>query len=103
VLKVVRGLVERPAVCDIVINDLARWKDWSVQDRLMALYGAKEYNLPTIKRAIIRYQLASLRDVPEGADPESLPHVVAGRRNVEALREKDPKRVAEVERLFFPE
>ena len=103
VLQVVRGLVERPAVCDIVINDLARWKDWSVQDRLMALYGAKEYNLPTIKRAIIRYQLASLRDVPEGADPESLPHVVAGRRHVETLREKDPKRVAEVERLFFPE
>jgi hypothetical protein len=103
VLKVVRGLVERPAVCDIVINDLARWKDWSVQDRLMALYGAKEYNLPTIKRAIIRYQLASLRDVPEGTDPESLPHVVAGRRHVEALRDKDPKRVAEVERLFFPE
>lgn len=103
VLKVVRGLVERPAVCDIVINDLARWKDWSVQDRLMALYGSKEYNLPTIKRAIIRYQLASLRDVPEGTDPGSLPHVVAGRRHVETLREKDPKRVAEVERLFFPE
>ena len=103
VLKVVRGLVERPAVCDIVINDLARWKDWSVQERLMTLYGTKEYNLPTIKRAIIRYQLASLRDVPEGADPQSLPHVVAGRRHVETLREKDPKRVAEVERLFFPE
>jgi len=103
VLKVVRGLVDRPAVCDIVINDLARWKDWSVQDRLMALYGVPDYNLPTIKRAIIRYQLASLRDVPEGTDPESLPHVAAGRRHVETLRAKDPKRVAEVERLFFPE
>ena len=103
VLKTVRTLVERPAVCDIVVNDLARWKDWSVQDRLMELYGTKEYNLPTIKRAIIRYQLASLRDVPEGIDPESLPHVVAGRKFVEALRMRDPKRVAEVERLFFPE
>lgn len=33
-----RILLDRPELADLVIADLARWKDWEVQDRLMALY-----------------------------------------------------------------
>ena len=33
-----RILLDRPELADLVIADLARWKDWQVQDRLMALY-----------------------------------------------------------------
>ena len=54
-----RILLDRPELADLVIADLARWNDWSVQDRLMQIYGKGDYNIPSIKRAIIRYMLAS--------------------------------------------
>ncbi|MFN5299522.1 MAG: hypothetical protein ACK5HA_14555 [Planctomycetaceae bacterium] len=100
VLKTMRTLIDRPALCDIVINDLARWKDWSLQDRILGLYGTKGFDIPSIRRAMIRYLIASSKDLPEGAT-EPPPHVIKGRELVEQLRKKDPKRVSEVERFFF--
>src|SRR5262249_9810550 len=74
-----RLLLDRPEVSDLVIADLARWKDWSVQARLMELYGAEEYNIPSIKRAIIRYMIASTKDVPAGGGEEKpAKHVADG-------------------------
>jgi hypothetical protein len=95
-----RQLLDRPELADLVIADLARWKDWSVQDRLMKLYDAEEYKIPSIRRAIVRYMLASTKDAPPDAEgtPE---HVARGKRHLEALREKDPKTVTEAERFFF--
>jgi hypothetical protein len=97
-----RLLLDRPEVSDLVIADLARWKDWSVQSRLMELYGAEEYNIPSIKRAIIRYMIASTKDVPAG-DGEEKPakHVADGTKCLQKLRDKDAKMVNEVERYFF--
>jgi len=95
-----RLLLERPELTDLVVADLARWKDWSIQPRLMELYGAEEYNVPSIKRAIIRYMLAGTKDVPAGG--EKLPaHAVAANKYLQQLREKDPKMVSEAERFFF--
>lgn len=94
-----RLLLDRPELADLVIADLARWKDWSVQDDLMKLYGADEYNIPSIKRAIVRYMMVSTKDVPEGADhPE---HVTRGEKYLAELEAKDPKTVSEAKRFFF--
>lgn len=96
-----RGLLDRPELADLVIADLARWKDWSVQDRLMKLYGAEEYNIPSIKRAIVRYLLVSSKDVPEGGGEKEPPHVANAKKLLAELREKDPKIVQEAERFYF--
>jgi len=97
-----RLLLDRPEVSDLVIADLARWKDWSVQARLMELYGAEEYNIPSIKRAIIRYMIASTKDVPSGGgDEKPAKHVAEGTKYLQQLRDKDAKMVNEVERYFF--
>jgi hypothetical protein len=102
-----RLLLDRPEVVDLVIGDLYRWKDWSVQARLMELYGAQEYNIPCIKRAIIRYIIASAKDTSAGGDApagsgEKPPrHVTDGARYLEELRTKDAKLVADTERFFF--
>ena len=40
-----RLLLDRPELADLVIADLSRMKDWSVQDKLMSLYDAPE-NIP---------------------------------------------------------
>lgn len=60
-----RILLDRPELADLVIADLARWKDWDSQERLAELYGAEEYNIPSIKRAIVRFLLVSTKDIPK--------------------------------------
>jgi hypothetical protein len=102
-----RILLDRPDLTDLVVADLARWKDWSVQKRLMDMYGADEFNIPSHKRAIVRYMLACTKDVPEAqgeGQGQPLPqHVIDAQKYLKQLREKDPKTVAEAERFFiFP-
>jgi hypothetical protein len=119
-MQSMRILLERPELADLVIADLARWNDWSVQDRLMDLYGKGEYNIPSIKRAIIRYMLASTQVKPTGTVAGTGSTTAAstgaagkpthdinqdfaerGKRYVEQLRKRDPKTVKEAERFFF--
>lgn len=97
-----RLLLNRPTVADLVIANLARWKDWGIQDRLMKLYDTKEYNNPPVRRAIVRFLLVCGKDVKEGTPPEKLPaHVKAAKKNLELLRKKDPKTVRDAERFFL--
>src|SRR5262249_14824160 len=96
-----RILLDRPEVSDLVIADLARWKDWSIQARLMELYGAEEYNIPSIKRSIVRFMIASTKDVPAGGGEKTTHHAVEGAKYLEDLRNKDAKLVNEVERYFY--
>jgi hypothetical protein len=88
-----RILLDRPELADLVITDLARWQDWSIVDRLMELYGAEEYNIPSIQRAVVRYYLVAERSEGE--------HVGRARKHLEQLRESDPETVKQAERLFL--
>lgn len=98
--KSMRILLDRPEMADLVIADLARWKDWTIQDKLMAKYGEGEYNIPSIKRAIVRYMLVSSKDVAAGGGAPQPAHVAHGQKLLEELRKKDPKTVSEAERFF---
>jgi hypothetical protein len=123
-----RILLEQPELADLVIADLARWRDWSVQDRLMSLYGKGDYNIPSIKRSIIRYMLASTDtgngaaaanpaattsgtasgaqsaggaasgNVPTEANAEA---AARGKKYLDQLRKRDPRTVKEAERFFW--
>ncbi len=110
-----RELLDRPELADLVVADLARWEDWSVQDRLMKLYGAEDYAIPSIKRAIVRYLLTAAKVQPPKVEenkkddptatkskPDGLPaSALQARANLEKLKEIDPKTVKEAERFFF--
>jgi len=99
-MQSMRLLLDRPELADLVIADLARWNDWSIQDRLMKIYDEKEYNIPSIKRAIVRYMLQSTKfEGEKGAEPPA--HVALGKKHLDELRAKDPKTVKEAERFFF--
>ncbi|MFQ5730608.1 MAG: hypothetical protein ACE5KM_01505 [Planctomycetaceae bacterium] len=97
-----RILLNRPTIADIVIAHLARWKDWDVQDRLLKLYDHKDYDIPAIKRAVVRFLLVCRKDFPAGTPPAKLPpHVRKAKANLERLRKKDPKTVKHAERFFY--
>lgn len=114
-----RLLLDRPELADLVIADLSRMKDWSVQDKLMELYN-EETNIPSVKRAIVRYMLSSTKDTGEkktdnaasggaAAIPSSdvkpsdeLPaHVIKGQKCLAELERQDPKTVNEAKRFFL--
>lgn len=99
--KSMRLLLDRPELTDLVVADLARWDDWSVMDRLMKMYGTEDYNIPSIKRAIVRYLLVASKGKnkkgggPDPATTEQTKELLA------KLRKEDPKTVKSAERFFF--
>lgn len=98
-------LLDRPELADLVITDLARWKDWSVQDRLMTMYADEKFSIPAIRRAIVRYLYYCSMDKPAAAAdgtavavPE---HAMKAEANLKVLEEKDPKTVGDAKRYLI--
>ncbi|WP_417386225.1 hypothetical protein [Gimesia sp.] len=99
--KSMRLLLDRPELTDLVVADLARWDDWSVLDRLMDMYGTGDYDIPSIKRAIVRYLLvASKGKNKKGGGPDAATAEKA-KKLLDKLRKEDPKTVQSAERFFF--
>jgi hypothetical protein len=98
--KAMRRLLDRPALAEIAIVDLARWKDWGLQQRLMEIYKSEDQADKKLKEAIIHYMIACTKDVPKEGK-EVPPHVVAARKHLDELRKLDPKLVAFGEKSFY--
>ena len=96
-----RILLERVELADLVIIDLARWQDWSVTDRLMQMYDDPDFNIPEIKRAIVRFYLVASRGKPDPASGALPPHVAPATAHLDAIRQRDPDIVKQAERFFF--
>ena len=96
-----RTVLERPALAELAIIDLGRWKDWSVSDRLMQLYGDAAYEDQRIKRAIVRYYLAA--EALGAKDPNAVipPQIANARRHLATLRKQDPETVTTAEEFFY--
>ncbi len=96
-----RILLNRPELADLVVADLARWKDWSVQDKLMKLYFTEDYDVRSIKTSIVRYYLACSVDMPKDSKLPEPAHVTKAKKHLKTLEEKDPKIVKAAKRYFF--
>lgn len=92
-------MLDRPELADLVITDLARMKDWSSQDHLMQLYDAEAYNIPSVKRAIVRFTISAISDMPP--DLANAPdHVVKAQKCLADLEKRDPKTVQDAKRFL---
>ncbi len=88
-----RLCLNRPETAEMAITDLARWEDWSLQDRLMSLYGAKDFDDRHTRQAIAGYFAAASKS-------KSAEVKLQARKNLDKLRERDPAIVRDVERKF---
>lgn len=79
VLASLRLLLDEPKLADLVIADLARWEDWSVMDRLVAIFKDAQADNIFVREPVVNY----LRACP-------LPEAAAA---VEELRIIDPEAV----------
>ncbi len=98
--RAMRRLLDRPALAEIAIVDLARWKDWGLQQRLMEIYKSEDQTDKKLKEAIIHYMIACTKDVPK--EGKEIPrHVTAARKYLDELRELDPQLVTSGEKNFY--
>ena len=82
-------LLKRPELAGTAVIDLARWKDWRVQDEVVALYGRPAFTRPREQMTIVKYLLESAKDIPEGAT-EIPEHAAGALQHLECLRQSDP-------------
>ena len=97
-------LLERKEMADLVITDLARWKDWAIQDRLMAMYTEEEFDIPAIRRAIVRflYYCSQEKNEPSPDGIRTLTaDAVKAEENLHALELRDPKTVSDAKRYLI--
>lgn len=57
-----RRYLDRPRLASSVLPDLARWKDWSVLDRLIKSYGEAPFDADLAKQDIVKFALVCERD-----------------------------------------
>lgn len=85
-----RLLVDHPPLFDLALNSLAQWGDWSMQDRAVQLFGTKDHQSDSARRAIIRYVMLSGRRIPVD-QTENIPKDVAqARAHLKSLQQRDP-------------
>jgi hypothetical protein len=100
--KSMEGLLVRSEIADIVIADLARWKDWTAMDRVVKLYDQGEKPTLSTRRAVVRFLLICAKQ-PQGKSQQA--EIVAEQINraqahLKKLRAADPEIVANAERFF---
>ena len=96
-----RVLIKRPELADLVIIDLARWKDWDAMDEIVSLYGQADYNVPAIKRAILRYLLTAEKSSPRHTESGNSSHIAKAQGYLKQIRQKDPRTYQAAARYFF--
>lgn len=79
IVVAIRHLLDRPKMADMIIPDLARWKDWSVMERLVQMFKDADSASNWLRVPVITY----LRACPK---PEA-------KQYIEELRMIDPESV----------
>jgi hypothetical protein len=83
VLGSLKLLLDEPKLADLVIADLARWQDWSVVDRLVAIFKDAKADNIFVREPIVNY----LRACP-------LPEAAAAVKELEAIDPEAVRRAA---------
>lgn len=88
----VRRLLDREQYAELAIVDLARWKDWSLLDRMCDLAGDSKAEL-RVREVAIRFVIACSRDIPKNANPDAPlpPHVLKSQAALKGLKISEPK------------
>lgn len=85
-----RRLLDDPRIADLAINELVRWEDWSLHDRLQAMMDNPKFEELAVKRAIIRYMIRGMQVPPEVQAHDSAQFRKA-ERFIRELRETWPR------------
>jgi len=91
-----RRFLDWPEFAEQAIIDLARWKDWTPLDRLIAAYGQEPWETRSAKEKIVAYMLSCRKDVPKTAGNELPAHAIKAQKFLDSL---DPEFVQSVKQM----
>lgn len=98
--KSMRLLLKRPAMTELVIIDLARWKDWSIAEELMNLYDQPEHDSRPTRRSILSYLMVYQKENSGTEKPDhssDLDEKIT--RFLEKAKKDEPRAYREAERM----
>jgi hypothetical protein len=85
-------LLEQSDIADLAIDDLRKRQCWDMAARVLALRAGKTYEIPIVRRAILRFAL--------GCQDSSAKDSAASKAYVDEQRKKDAQMVADAEELL---
>lgn len=91
-------LLDEPMIADIAIASLTYFGEWSLMDKLYALYDAEGYDIPSVKRTIIRYYSAAI--TAHENKPTDDQRAVA-EKYLAKLKKDDPKTYERAKKFLF--
>lgn len=56
--RAVVALLDQKDIADLAVEDLRKWGQWGVADKVLDLYGRESHNVPIIRRSVLRYALS---------------------------------------------
>ncbi|MFO1000971.1 MAG: hypothetical protein U0936_11560 [Planctomycetaceae bacterium] len=98
-------LLDRSSFSDLVVTRLMRAKDWSIQNRVIAMLDNQELKIPATRRAIARYLMASSTEVTLQSPGGKRVPTEQAREATEVLKklqDTDPSLLERVRRLSPP-
>jgi hypothetical protein len=88
-------LLTQKDIVDLAVDDLRKWEQWDMTDRVMAIQGTDAYKeLPVVRRAVLKFMIACQGGKGAGAN------ATAAAGYVEAQRKQNGQAVAEAEELL---
>jgi hypothetical protein len=88
VVEAVSLMLHQSDAADLAVEDLRKWQAWEKAGEVLDLKKTDAYDLPIVRRAVLRYALVAA------------PHVPAAKEYVDALRKSDPAAVADAEEIL---
>jgi hypothetical protein len=88
VVSAVAILLDQSDIADLAIEDLRKWGQWQMADKVLALQGTPAFEVPIVRRSLLRFALSCEGKVP------------AAKAYVAAQRNKDAQAVADAEELL---
>jgi len=86
IVKGVTALVDQKDIADLAIENFRCWERWELTDRILALSGREGFEVPHIRRAILRFALKS--------------PFPGAKRFVEEQRKREPRMLKDTEELL---
>ena len=88
IVAAVSHLLDQEDIADLAIEDLRKWKRWEMSEKVLGLFDRKGYDVPIIKRAILRFALACPKEITQAQE------------FVAKMRKQDQDWVKDVEELL---
>src|SRR5262249_54234187 len=83
-----------PDMADLAVEDLRRWRHWEAADRVLALWDEEGFDIPIIRRAILRYALQCSKPIARD--------FVERQRQLDAEKVNDAEEILKLEAPVIP-